>query len=60
MLNPALITGIIDEKRELQTTTYPPSMRSTPPHPRGYSLGYNSLVGLLVPGVDALNDSAYL
>ena len=56
MLSPALPAGIADKKRELQTMMYPPSMRSTPsPHPQGYSLDYNSPVGLLVPGMYGLN-----
>jgi len=56
MLSPALPAGIIDKKRELQSMMYPPSMRSTPsPHPQGYSLDYNSQVGLLVPGMYGLN-----
>ena len=56
MLSPALPSGIPDKKRELQTMMYPPSMRSTPsPHPQGYSLDYNSPVGLLVPGMYGLN-----
>lgn len=56
MLSPALPAGIADKKRELQAMMYPPSMRSTPsPHTQGYSLDYNSPVGLLVPGMYGLN-----
>jgi len=56
MLSPALPAGITDKKRELQTMMYPPSIRSTPsPHPQGYSLDYNSPVGMLVPGMYGLN-----
>ena len=56
MLSPALPAGITDKKRELQTMMYPPSMRSTPsPHTQGYSLDYNSPIGLLVPGMYGLN-----
>lgn len=56
MLSPALPASITDKKRELQAMMYPPSMRSTPsPHPQGYTLDYNSPVGLLVPGMYGLN-----